>query len=96
MNKYRNLLVALGLLLFCFINYYFIHKEYLELYELQNELINSYKKVAVLMMKDSKNWYSEEDKQLYFENIKNRTEEEIEEKLYSDFLSAKYKKYEKN
>ena len=41
-------------------------------------------------MKDSKNWYSEENKQLYFENLKYKTEEEIEEKLYLDFLKTKF------
>lgn len=88
MKKYRNSLIILGLLLFFFINYYFIYKEYIKLYEKYIELEKSYKKIIVLMMEDSRNWYSEEDKHSYFESIKNRTEEELEEKLYSDFLNA--------
>ncbi len=88
MNKYRNSLIILGLLLFFFITYYFIYKEYIKLYEKHTELEKSYKKMIVLIMKDSRNWYSEEDKHSYFESIKNRTEEELEEKLYSDFFNA--------
>ena len=44
MNKYRNSLIILGLLLFFFITYYFIYKEYIKLYEKHTELEKSYKK----------------------------------------------------
>ena len=92
MTKHKNLLITLGFvgnLLFFFFNCYFISKKYSELSKELIKIKKYQKKIIVELMKDSKNWYSEENKQLYFENLKYKTEEEIEEKLYLDFLKTK-------